>query len=86
LQPNSPGVMDTLAEVHASAGDFKKAVELQRQVVELDGRLPEYRLHLAKYLGAAGQKDAARAELKRLAETAPDFVKREEVQQLERSL
>lgn len=86
LQPNSPGVMDTLAEVHASAGDFKKAVEVQRQVVELDARLPEYRLHLAKYLGAAGQKDAARAELKRLAETAPDFVKREEVRQLERSL
>lgn len=71
LQPNSPGVMDTVASVYAAAGENSKAVEIQQKAVALTPANSEFRLNLARYLLAAGQKDQAKTLLKKLAADDP---------------
>jgi len=66
LRPNTTAFLDTLASVHAGAKRYDKAIELQKNAVELDSSQHLHRLHLAQYYAAAGFKTEARAELKQL--------------------
>lgn len=86
LAPDSDAILDTLAEIHASAGHYDKAVTLQKRALQISPNMPALRLHLAQYLIKAGQKPEARAELERLVALGKDFPGHEEVQKLLASL
>lgn len=84
--PNQPSYMDTLAEIYARNGKVHKAIEIQQVVVKLEPENHACRLSLARYYLTAGQKDAARDELKRLAVLGDKFQQQQEVQKLLASL
>lgn len=86
VAPNSPAVMDTLAEIHAAGGRLDKALALQKQAVELEPAQGVRRLHLAKYLIQSNKKGEARGELQRLAELGDAFAQQDEVRKLMSSL
>jgi hypothetical protein len=48
LAPDTPGHLDTLAEVHFQLGHKDKAVELQKKVVQLEPNKPYFRLQLKR--------------------------------------
>ncbi len=86
LQPNSPGVMDTVAAVYADAGEISKAVDLQQKAVALMPGSSELRLNLARHLVAAGQKDQAQTLLKKLAADDPSVANNPEFKALQAKL
>ena len=63
LAPGSALVQDTLAKALATAGKLDRAIEVQTQVTQMDGRRSAYKLNLAKLLIAAGDKAKAKAVL-----------------------
>lgn len=67
LQPDNAAVLDTLAQVLASEKQWSRAVAEQQKVVAKAPVVSEYRLRLAKYLIAAGDRAAARDQLQKLA-------------------
>lgn len=86
LMPGQPALMDTLAEIHADAGRFDKALEIQKQAVALAPDFATHRLHLAQIYAAAGQKAAARDELSKLSALGDKFLQQAEVKKLLLSL
>jgi hypothetical protein len=48
LAPDSPGHLDTLAEVYFQRGDKARAVQLQKKVIEMDPKKPYYRKQLRR--------------------------------------
>lgn len=86
LAPNTPAFIDTVAEIQAGAGQWDKALTMQKRAVELDPDQPAHRLHLAQYLIKNNQKAAARMELERLAKLGGAFARQDEVQKLLASL
>ena len=51
-QPGDGGVLDTLARCYYAKGDFEKAVELQKQAVELEPHMQQLKRQLALFEGA----------------------------------
>lgn len=86
LAPNSDAILDTLAEIHAGARRYDKAVALQKRALQISPNLPMLRLHLAQYLIKAGQRPEARAELERLLALGNNFPAQDEVRKLLASL
>jgi predicted Zn-dependent protease len=86
LVPDSDAILDTLAEIHAGAGRYDKAVTLQKRALQISPNMPALRLHLAQYLIKTGQKPEARAELERLVALGNNFPAQEEVRKLLASL
>ena len=86
LAPNQPALIDTLAMVLAEKGEFRRAVELMRQVLTLDPKLPLFRFNLAKILIKAGDKAEARKELEILAKLGEKFPAQSQVSSLMNSL
>jgi predicted Zn-dependent protease len=82
LAPNATAFMDTVAEIQAGAGQWEKALAMQKRAVDLDPEQPTHRLHLAQYLIKNNQKAAAQAELERLAKLGGAFAQQDEVQKL----
>jgi putative PEP-CTERM system TPR-repeat lipoprotein len=82
LAPNATAFMDTVAEIQAGAGQWEKALAMQKRAVDLDPEQPTHRLHLAQYLIKNNQKAAAQAELERLAKLGGAFAHQDEVQKL----
>ena len=82
LAPNATAFMDTVAEIQAGAGQWEKALAMQKRAIELDPEQPTHRLHLAQYLIKNNQKAAARAELERLSKLGGTFARQDEVQKL----
>jgi len=82
MAPNTTAFMDTVAEIQGSAGQWDKALAMQKRAVELDPNQPTHRLHLAQYLIKNNQKAAARAELERLVQLGGAFAGQDEVQKL----
>lgn len=82
LMPNQPHLMDTLAEIYADGGHMDRAIELQKNAVDLAPELASNRLRLAKYYLAAGQKPRALEELNKLAALGDKFSQQAEVKQL----
>lgn len=67
LAPNAAATVDTYGWVLVRYGDVKRGVEVLRKAVGLAPNDPEIRLHLAKGLIKAGDKEAARKELETLS-------------------
>jgi predicted Zn-dependent protease len=86
LRPKTPPYMDTWAEALAAKGQTAKAIEVQKQAVELAPSVAGFRLRLAQLYVAAGNKTEAQAELKRLADLGPSFDQQAEVQKLQASI
>jgi putative PEP-CTERM system TPR-repeat lipoprotein len=86
LAPDSDAILDTLAEIHAQAGRYDKAIALQKRALQQSPNMPALRLHLAQYLIKAGQKSDARVELERLVALGSSFPGQEEVRKLLASL
>jgi putative PEP-CTERM system TPR-repeat lipoprotein len=79
LLPDNPAVIDTLASALGLADRLPEAVQLQRKAVSLSKDAPLYRLHLAKLLLQAGDRDSARSELESLRRLGGRFDQQAEV-------
>jgi putative PEP-CTERM system TPR-repeat lipoprotein len=86
LRPKMPPYLDTWAEALAAKGQTAKAIEVQKQAVELAPTVPGFRLRLAQLYVAGGNKTDAQAELKRLADLGASFDQQAEVQKLQASI
>jgi len=86
LSPNTPAFMDTLAGLLAEKGDYARALELQKRVVDLSQSAPLYRLNLAKIQLKVGAKSDARATLDALAALGNAFPNQSEVAGLRQGL
>ena len=82
LQPERSSFMDTLALALAAEGQPKRAVDVSKKALAIDGNNPTIRLNLAKFLIQAGDKPAARAELQALAWLGEKFPRQKEVAEL----
>jgi putative PEP-CTERM system TPR-repeat lipoprotein len=86
LAPDQPAFMDTLASVLAGAGQYDKAIALQKNVVALMPSNDGFKLDLAKLYLKAGDKVQARVELDRLAALGSKFSGQAEVVSLRKDL
>ena len=83
--PNAPALLDTLAFCLAAEQQLPKAIEVQAKAVAAAPQTPQFRLQLAKFQLQAGDKDAARGELDKLAALGDRFPRQAEVAQLRKS-
>jgi putative PEP-CTERM system TPR-repeat lipoprotein len=67
LAPGNAAIMDTLGWILTERGERERGLELLGRATELAPNAHNYRLHFAKALIKAGQKEAARKELQTLA-------------------
>jgi predicted Zn-dependent protease len=79
LAPRNAAVLDTLATALAAEQQVAKAVEVQKQVVEMAPEVLDYRLGLARLLLQSGDKVGARTELSRLAAQGSRYPRQAEV-------
>lgn len=82
LQPGDPAYMDTLSTAHEAAGEMARAIEIQTQAVALSPDSHPLRLRLAKLQLKAGEREAGRIELRRLAAIGPAYEHHAEVRAL----
>lgn len=80
--PDQAPVLDTLALAHAERKDLDKALEWQARAVALAPQVGHYRLQLARYHLAAGNKSKARDQLEQLQGMGADFPAQDEVRRL----
>jgi NitT/TauT family transport system ATP-binding protein len=86
ILPNQPAVLDTLALAQAFENKIKEAVETQRKAVALAPKDNSLRLNLARLLVQAGDKQAARDELKALEKLGAQFPQQQQVEELLKSV
>jgi Tfp pilus assembly protein PilF len=60
LLPSNTSILDTLAFVHAQAGDLDRAIVTIRQAVQLEPDNADWRLSLATWLARGGKQNEAR--------------------------
>ena len=78
--------MDTWAMLLSDAGQHEKAIDLQKQALQLQRAVAPMKLNLAKIYLAAGQKEAARPLLDELKALGDKFGNQAEVAQLRAAL
>lgn len=83
--PDQAPLLDTLALALAAESQLPRALEVQKQAVDLKPDTPIYRLNLAKLQLQAGDKAAAREELEKLAKLGAKFGQQAEVERLLKS-
>ncbi|XHS77542.1 XrtA/PEP-CTERM system TPR-repeat protein PrsT [Burkholderiaceae bacterium UC74_6] len=81
-EPDDGAALDTLAGIYAKAGQYDKAIETQKLALANSPETPVFRLALARYYLASGQKDAAKNELKRLSGLGDKWPQQPEVKKL----
>lgn len=86
LQPQTAGLLDTLAMALAAENQLDKAIETQRKAVALEPTDAVLRLNIAKLYIQSGEKVAARTELQELAKLGTKFQAHTEVNRLLQSL
>lgn len=86
LAPNQPAFIDTLAMLLADKQDFKRAIELQTRVLQLQGTNPLFKLNMARIYAKAGEKDNARKQLDELTKLGDKFAGQAEVEKLRATL
>ena len=86
LVPGEAAFMDTWAMLLSDAGQHEKAIDLQKQAVQLQPAVAPMKLNLAKIYLAAGQKEAARPLLDELKALGDKFGNQAEVAQLRAAL
>jgi Flp pilus assembly protein TadD len=70
LAPANPAILDTTGMLLVKKGDVTQGLEKLRQAAQLAPNRSDFRLHLAKALIKAGDKQAARKELDTLAQAS----------------
>lgn len=70
--PRSGAIIDSLGWAHYRLGDYKKAVELLEQAVELEAGDPEINNHLGDAYWMVGRKDEAGFQWRRVLTLKPD--------------
>jgi len=70
--PRSGAIIDSLGWAHYRLGDFKKAVEVLEQAVELEAGDPEINNHLGDAYWMVGRKDEAGFQWRRVLTLKPD--------------
>lgn len=70
--PRSGAVVDSLGWAHYRLGDYKKAVEVLEQAVELEAGDPEINNHLGDAYWMVGRKDEAGFQWRRVMTLKPD--------------
>jgi tetratricopeptide (TPR) repeat protein len=88
LNPDTPGLMDTLATTLAADKQFDKAVDVQKKVLALASPPTDqvFRLNLARIYLQAGNTAAARTELQTLEKLGATFRSHLEVSRLLKTL
>ncbi len=86
LVPGEAAFMDTWAMLLSDAGQHEKAIDLQKQALQLQPAVAPMKLNLAKIYLAAGQKEAARPLLDELKALGDKFGNQAEVAQLRAAL
>ena len=86
LAPDSPEVLDTLAQALASENRLRDAVETQKRALAIAPKLADLRLTYAGLLIKSGDKQQARAELETLARLGSGFARQSEVLGLRQTL
>jgi len=83
-QPESPAVLDTLAQALVVEGQLDRAAEMQRLAIQKRGGSSptDYNLALARIYLAQGKKDDALAELNKLSALGDTYPRAEEVARL----
>lgn len=70
--PRSGAIVDSLGWAHYRLGDYKKAVEILEQAVELEAGDPEINNHLGDAYWMVGRKDEADFQWRRVLTLKPD--------------
>lgn len=70
--PRSGAIVDSLGWAHYRMGDYKKAVEVLEQAVELEAGDPEINNHLGDAYWMVGRKDEAGFQWRRVLTLKPD--------------
>jgi tetratricopeptide (TPR) repeat protein len=70
--PRSGAIVDSLGWAHFRLGDYKKAVEVLEQAVELEAGDPEINNHLGDAYWMVGRKDEAGFQWRRVLTLKPD--------------
>lgn len=70
--PRSGAIIDSLGWAHYRLGDFKKAVEILEQAIELEAGDPEINNHLGDAYWMVGRKDEAIFQWRRVLTLKPD--------------
>jgi len=70
--PRSGAIVDSLGWAHYRLGDYKKAVEVLEQAVELEAGDPEINNHLGDAYWMVGRKDEAGFQWRRVLTLKPD--------------
>ncbi len=86
LDPGNASYKDSLAEIYFDNGNVAKAIETQSAALAAAPDRPWYRLHLAKYYLAAGDRAKASQELASLAALGDKFSGQAEVKALQAKL
>jgi putative PEP-CTERM system TPR-repeat lipoprotein len=86
LRVNDPSLMDTLAIALAQDKQFERAIQVQREALQLKPQNQLVRMNLARIYLAAGRKDDARTELNGLAALGDKFEGQAEVARMLESL
>lgn len=86
LAPNQPVFMDTLGYVLSEAGQYDRAIEVQKQAIAAQPNTPMFKLTLANIYIKAGKKAEAEKELNELAALGDKFNGQAEVARLLKSL
>jgi putative PEP-CTERM system TPR-repeat lipoprotein len=82
LRPDRAAYLDTLAAAQAASGDLAQALETQHRAVAREPETMPRRVTLARLYQKAGQWDAARTELERVAAQDKDPAARNEALKL----
>lgn len=86
IQPDSPALLDTLAQALSEEKTFKRAIDTQKRAISLAPKDLGLKLNLAKIYIASGDKSAAREQLDALKALGDKFPASAEVAQLLKSL
>jgi len=65
---NQPAFLDTAGWVYYRSGDYNKAAEILKNVVEKAPKVPVFQYHLGMVYYKQGNKDAAREHLSKATE------------------
>lgn len=86
LDPTNASYKDSLAEIYFEGGDLAKAIDVQKAALAAAPNRAWYRLHLAKYYLASGERGKASSELSTLAALGEKFPAQNEVKALQAKL
>lgn len=86
LAPDDPRMMDTLAEIFMSDGNYTEALPLLKRAALSDDSNPGLQVRLARALAGTGSPEDARELLRKTLKANPQFPERQEAERLSKQL